>query len=58
MCATPERGCSTVISAAGCVICANQASNYSDLMKRKKEKQLQNGHGIADIENGKYSSLG
>ena len=37
-CAAPERGCSTVISAAGCVICANQASNYSDLMKMKKEK--------------------
>ena len=27
-----------MISAAGCVICANQASNYSDLMKLKKEK--------------------
>ena len=27
-----------MISAAGCVICANQASNYSDLMKMKKEK--------------------
>ena len=33
-----ERGCSTVISAAGCAICANQASNYSDLMKMKKKR--------------------
>ena len=33
-----QRGCSTVISAVGCAICANQASNYSDLKKMKKEK--------------------
>ena len=58
-CAAPERGGSTVISAVGCAICANQASNYSDLMKMKKTKgNFRNGHGIADIENGKYSSLG
>ena len=53
ICATP------VISAAGCAICANQASNYSDLMKMKKtEGSFRNGHGIANIENGKYSSHG